>query len=59
MNSNKMKKISEEYQISDILRVVYQSAVESLIYTMLETYSDIAFTVSVISQYKFNSIETH
>ena len=59
MNSNKMKKVSEEYQVSDISRIAYQSAVGSLMYAMLETRPDIAFAVSVVSQYGFNPTEAH
>ena len=59
MNSNKMKKTLKEHQVSKTLKTVYQSAVESLMYVMLETCSDIAFAVSVISRYRFNLTEAH
>jgi hypothetical protein len=52
-------KIFDEYIADKSLRTSYQSVVKSLMYVMLEIRSDIAYSISVISRYVFNSTQTH
>ena len=49
----------EGYEAKAELRLKYQSAVGSLIYTMLGTRPDIAYAVSVVSRYTTNPTETY
>ena len=59
MRTEKYQAAEEDFQATEASRTAYQSAVGSLIYAMLGTRSDIAFAISVISRYGFNSNESH
>ncbi len=52
-------KVSDEYTADKSLRTSYQSIVRSLMYIMLETRFDIAYSISIISRYVFNLTQTH
>ena len=47
------------YEADPKFRKQYQSAVGSLIYTMLGTRFDLAFTMSIISRFSFNPTNAH
>lgn len=49
----------EGFQATDDSRLRYQSAVGSLMYAMLGTRPDLAFSVSVVSRYSSNPTDTH
>lgn len=49
----------QDYQATDVFRTQYQSAVGSLIYAMLSTRPDLAFSVSVVSRYVSNPNPSH
>jgi hypothetical protein len=57
--SCRLIKTSDEYTADKSLRINYQSIVKSLMYIMLETRFDIAYSISVISRYVFNLIQIH
>ena len=59
MNIKKYQVVEEDFQATDAFRIAYQSAVGSLMYTILGTRPDIAYTVSVVSRYGFNPNESH
>lgn len=50
---------SQDYQATDRFRTQYQSAVGSLMYAMLGTRPNLAFSVSVISRYASNPNPSH
>lgn len=50
---------SQDYQATDSFRTQYQSAVGSLMYAMLETRPNLAFSVSVVSRYASNPSPSH
>lgn len=50
---------SQDYQATDSFRTQYQSAVGSLMYAMLGTRPDLAFSVSVVSRYASNPNPSH
>lgn len=52
--SRKLTPVPTSYQLLDLLKKQYQSAVSSLIYTMLGTRPDIVYTVSVVSRFASN-----
>ena len=49
----------QNYQATDVFRTQYQSAVGSLMYAMLSTRPDLAFSVSVVSRYASNPNPSH
>ncbi len=57
--SCRLIKVSDEYTADKSLRISYQSAVRSLMYIMLETRSNIAYSISMINRYVFNLTQTH
>jgi hypothetical protein len=57
--SCRLIKISDEYTAEKSLRISYQSIVRSLMYIMLKTRSNIVYSISMISRYVFNLIQTH
>ncbi len=57
--SCRLIKILDEYTADKSLRISYQSIVKSLMYIMLKTRSNIAYSISMISRYVFNFIQTH
>ncbi len=57
--SCRLIKISDEYTADKSLKISYQSAVRSLMYIMLKTRSNIAYSISMISRYVFNLTQTH
>ncbi len=57
--SCRLIKISDEYTVDKNLRISYQSIVRSLMYIMLKTRSNITYSISMISRYVFNLIQTH
>ena len=57
--SRKLQSAREGYVAPRKLCENYQSVVGSLMYIMLETRSDIVYTVSLISRYLVNSTQTH
>lgn len=48
-----------DYQATESFRTQYQSAVGSLIYTILSTRSNLAFLVSVVNWYTSNPNSSH
>ena len=59
MNSNKLFKISENYECFKNLLQQFQFAVESLMYIMLRTCLNITFIVFVINCYIFNLFKAY
>ncbi len=57
--SCRLIKIFDEYTADKSLRISYQSIVKSLMYIMLKIRSNIAYSISMISRYVFNLIQTH
>ncbi len=57
--SCRLVKISDEYTADKSFKISYQSIVKSLMYIMLKTRSNIAYSISMISRYVFNLIQTH
>jgi len=55
----KLQKAEAEYKPKTADIKWYQSAVGSLIYTMLGTRPDIAYTVSVVSQFAAKPMQAH
>ncbi|SMR55934.1 unnamed protein product [Zymoseptoria tritici ST99CH_3D1] len=58
-SSAKIQPAEEGYIAPDELRTKYQSAVGSLMYAMLGTRPDIAYSVSVVSRFCANPTEEH
>jgi hypothetical protein len=50
---------NEGYKASNDFKISYQSIVGSLIYTILSTKPDIAFSVSIISRYTSNPDDSY
>ena len=59
METTQLQPAKEGYIAPASFRLKYQSAVGSLIYTILGTRPDIAYAVSVVSRYAFNPDEHH
>jgi hypothetical protein len=57
--SCRLIKIFDEYIIDKSFKINYQSVVRSLMYIMLKTRLDIAYSISVISRYASNIIQSH
>ena len=57
--SRKLQSAKEGYVAPRKLCENYQSVVKSLIYIMLETRSNIVYTVSLVSRYSANPTQTH
>ncbi len=57
--SCRLVKAPDEYTADKSLRISYQSAVGSLMYIMLGTRPDIAYSISVVSRYASNPTQTH
>jgi hypothetical protein len=57
--SCRLIKISDEYIADKSLKINYQSIVKSLMYIMLKTRSNIAYSISMINRYVFNLIQIH
>ncbi len=57
--SCRLIKTFDEYTADKNLRISYQSVVRSLMYIMLETRSNIAYSISMISRYVFNFTQIH
>ena len=57
--SRKLQSAREGYVASKKLCENYQSAVESLMYVMLETRPDIAYAISLVSRYSVNPTQAH
>ena len=59
IGNEKYQAADEDYQATDVSRTKYQSAVGSLMYAMLGTRPDIAYTVLVVSRYGSNPTDAH
>ena len=59
MSSDKFHAAVNDFVATDDSHHSYQSAVDSLMYTMLGTRPDIAFAVSVVSRYASDPDESH
>lgn len=59
VKQNFLVHVSKQYQVNSSIITWYQQAVSSLIYTIIETGFDIAYTVSIISQFVNNPISKH
>ena len=57
--STKLAPAEDRYQATPKEKLRYQSAVGSLMYAMLGTRPDLAFTVSVVSRYAHNPTKQH
>ena len=55
----KLKAAPAGYIAKSEFKHIYQSAVDSLMYTMLETRPDIAYAVFVVNRYAFNPTKNH
>lgn len=59
MGTEKYQAAKEDFQATEAFRTAYQSDVDSLMYAMLGTRSDIAYAASMISRYDFNPNKSH
>jgi hypothetical protein len=59
MTQNQLREADKEYEADSAFRGTYQSAVGSLMYAMLGTRPDIAYTVAVLSRYCANPLPEH
>jgi hypothetical protein len=57
--SCRLIKIFDEYTADKSLKISYQSTVKSLMYIMLKIRSNIVYSISMISRYAFNLIQSH
>jgi hypothetical protein len=57
--NERLVKIFENHRVTNFVRHEYQFVVDSLMYAMLETRSNIVFVVFVVNRYVVNSIEQH
>ena len=59
INNNKFHTTKDNFTPINQSRYIYQSAIKSLIYVILNTRPDIAFAILVIFRYTFNSDKSH
>jgi hypothetical protein len=52
-------KVLDDYTADKSLKISYQSAINSLMYVMLNIRFDIIYFISMINRYAFNSTQTH